>query len=151
MQLVNTNLQGAGSLKCRKLGIVRKVLYSVQMGHRTLQAFRLMSDRGIQAVPITGEHGWIKGEISLSGLRALRPDNFSSLMGTVGDYVQALGGGDTPLVLQKNATVGEVIETMTRDPLKRTHVWIVSEHTRVTGVVSLGDIMSAISAKMNSE
>jgi hypothetical protein len=44
-----------------------------------------------------------------------------------------------------------VIETMTRDPQKRTHVWIVSKHTRGTAVVSLVDIVKAISTKLNNE
>lgn len=88
---VSDNLQGAGSIRFRKLGIYRRVLFFVEKGTRALQAFRLMSDHGIQAVPITTKvdahgilhehHRYLTGEVSLTQLRGLKSSNFNSLMG----------------------------------------------------------------------
>lgn len=52
--VLRTNLQGVGAIRFKKLGVSSHVVYSVEMGQRALQAFRLMSDRGVQAVPIVG-------------------------------------------------------------------------------------------------
>jgi len=147
--VLKTNLQGAGSLKIKKLGLYRKVLYQVTVGDRALQAFRIMSKQGIQSVPIVSEHKHIRGEVSLQQLHALKASNFGCLLSTVERYTHELGPSWNvpPMTVHKDATVGEVIRMMHVDQLHRAHVWVVSgDHGHVKGVVSVQDILCALQA-----
>ncbi len=99
------DLAGITDLSFTKLGITHKVLYGVKRSDRALQAFRLMSDRSMHAVPVTEEEGGLVGEISLASLRLLRPDNFHALMGTVGQFIDVLGVREAPLIVDKDASV----------------------------------------------
>ncbi len=54
--VLKTNLQGAGSIPIKKIGLIRKVLQTVKVEDRALQAFRIMSKLGIQSVAVVSHH-----------------------------------------------------------------------------------------------
>jgi CBS domain-containing protein len=162
-------LGGLTTLAFKKLGITRKVLYSVNRNDRALQAFRLMWDRGVHAVPITEDDGFLAGEISLATLRALRPGNFNLLFGSVGQLYDGLSIKEAPLIVEKGATLSNLLDSMLHDPGHRTHIWVASRKLgrdkdreraalaggvaskRVSSVVSMSDIVRAISLRLQSE
>ncbi|KAL6057445.1 5'-AMP-activated protein kinase subunit gamma-2 [Balamuthia mandrillaris] len=125
---------------------------SVRKGESTaLEAFELMAKNLVEAVPIVDDEGKLCGELSAGDLRGLNPASsnmYDTLQLPVMDFVEAHHVQQEELCCCTQQTkLKHIISKLTKTRAHR--VWVIGDENRVTGVVTLSDIMRALFLVMN--
>ena len=113
--------------------------------HRTLsEVARMLSDKGIGALVVTGANGQVLGIISERDIvRAIAREGAASLDHAVSRYMTA-----KVVTAREKATLDSLMETMTAGRLR--HVPVV-ENDRLVGLVSIGDVVKHYVAGIQTE
>lgn len=153
LMYLKENLRSLGDIvdqEIKDMGLVRKgELATVSMYDSALCAFQAMYAHGKEygGVPIVDKTGDIVATISNSDMRGLNKDSLGLLLLPVLDYLRIATGGARPVVqASPSSTLKEV---MYKAVYARVHrVWVVEQKdskTKVTGVVTLSDILTKFS------
>jgi CBS-domain-containing membrane protein len=134
-----------GDLKLGTRGTVMSMAHTAQAIH----AFYLMYFHKVMGVAIVLPDGTLLGNISASDIRGLTPQQFSSLLLPVTEYLQHQQGQmKPPFTVTLSSTFETVIQKLA---LYRVHrLWIVNEKDQPIGVVSLTDIMKFFSSLLTA-
>jgi CBS-domain-containing membrane protein len=142
VQLLALNVRFLGNdanKQVQDFGLTSRRLVVVNANDSALVSFKRMNDMRVSAAPIVNDHGVLVGTLSVSDLKGLVVDSFSSLLGSTLDfsqkhhYVQSV-----PVVCQPTDSFAKVVQEVA---LSRRHrVWIVDSTQKPVGVISLTDI-----------
>lgn len=130
-----------------QLKIGEKKTETITPDMRTFDAFKLLGDEYVTALPIVDkESGKLLANLSASDLRGLTVPKLKFLDESVETFLTAQRGGiRTPVSLKPTATLGQVIQTVVENSIHR--VWLIDEKEKPIGVVTLTDIINAFKAK----
>ena len=110
-----------------------------------LDAARLMERLDVGVLPICGTDDRLKGMLTDRDIvvKALAHDQDPSTT-TVGSLAQG-----TPVIIQEGASIDEALELMREHAIKRLPV--LDENRRLCGMISEGDIATAVSASKTGQ
>jgi 5'-AMP-activated protein kinase regulatory gamma subunit len=117
----------------------KRSMISVNMHATYWEAFSIMSKNLISAVPIVSDKGVMIGNLSVKDLRNMihDPAKFPSLSVPMSEFPSF------PIHLitcREKDTLQSVMEKLTQTKVHR--LYLIDDHTRPVGVVSLGDILA---------
>jgi CBS domain-containing protein len=130
-----------------ELGLVQdgKGIIKLSMYSSALEGFQKLYNLGweISALPIVDKTGDIVATLSTSDMRGLTPATFPLLLAPVLDFLGEVAGGARPSITARpTSTLEEVIRKVVFARVHR--VWII-DNNKITGVVSLTDIICKFS------
>lgn len=113
--------------------------------HRTLsEVAKMLSDKGIGAIVVTGANGEVLGIVSERDVvRAIAQQGAAALDHAVSRYMTA-----KVVTTRERATVDSLMETMTAGRFR--HVPVV-ENERLVGLISIGDVVKHHVAEIETE
>jgi CBS domain-containing protein len=130
-----------------ELGLVQdgKGIIKLSMYSTALEGFQKLYNLGweVSALPIVDKTGDIVATLSISDMRGLTSATFPLLLAPVLDFLGEVVGGARPSITARpTSTLEEVIRKVVFARVHR--VWIV-DNNKITGVVSLSDIICKFS------
>jgi CBS domain-containing protein len=126
------------------IGLLNTRVVSIFTCNKAVDGFQKMYDNNINAVPVLDENtGKIVANLSASDLRGITYENIASVKMPVLDFLDfMLGKRPRPITCSKSAKVEHVLSKITSENVHR--VWITDQTDKVTGVVTLTDIINAV-------
>jgi len=121
---------------------------SVKNSDPALIGFRTLVLREVVSAPIVNDKGEIVSTLSATDIRGVKPDNFSSILKPVTEFLSA-SRPTHPVTCVLNETLAQVITKMVVARVH--HVWVVNSAQNVIGVVSCEDILRLLLEKHKSK
>jgi len=123
-----------------------KTIYSVALDHLAIDAFKLMLEKKVGAVPVLGVNGQLVGNISVRDIRSAvaKPELWSNLFEPVSKFLAGMRSGSDDIMspaISCNASdeLGQVISKLSTSRIHR--VYVVDEKSQLVSVVSLSDVI----------
>ncbi|KAJ3158617.1 AMP-activated serine/threonine-protein kinase regulatory subunit [Irineochytrium annulatum] len=118
-------------------------VWSVREHSPALEAFRLMTNHRVAALPVVDDAGTVVDTLSSSDLRGLTAEGFGRLQGNVREFLDASATHSKEIYsLTHNDKLADAFELMVKRKCHR--IWILDELSRAEGVVSQSDVIRAI-------
>lgn len=137
-------LVDVGKLKARDLNLFQ-VVKTISSQTSMIHAMKELAACLRQGLAIVDASGVLVGDISVSDLHDLPEANLSSLNMTVVHWLQAFSTASlNPPTTTIDATLGELIIRFTKEKVHR--LWVIDGEGLPTHVVSLTDILAALSS-----
>ncbi|KAJ1506140.1 hypothetical protein HMI56_000747 [Coelomomyces lativittatus] len=128
--------------KVKELGIAHvKELFFVTPKAKAQDAFQILWQKNVMALPILDDEGHVIGGISSSSLRGMEAKNISWLQLPVLEFLEKVYDGKVPITetCTFEAHIGDLINRISSATLHR--IWVL-ENEKCIGVVTLGDLIS---------
>jgi len=136
-----------GKKTLTELGLAAsKTIYSVSLDNLAIDAFKLMIEKKIGAVPVLGVNGQLVGNISVRDIRTAvaKPELWANLFESVAKFLNDMRAGADDIMspaISCNASdeLGLVISKLCVSRIHR--VYVVDEKQQLIAVVSLSDVI----------
>eukprot|EP00698_Gefionella_okellyi_P001599 TRINITY_DN1151_c0_g1_i3.p1 TRINITY_DN1151_c0_g1~~TRINITY_DN1151_c0_g1_i3.p1 ORF type:complete len:262 (+),score=64.31 TRINITY_DN1151_c0_g1_i3:362-1147(+) len=130
-----------------QLGLAQKHVYSVQKSVRAIAAFKQMLDLQVSALAVVDGEVLV-GNLSASDLRGITEQTFDRLALTVEQFILATrfeGATElpSPLACSANTAFLDVVQTLSESGRHR--IYVIDAQRRPVGLVTLTDLLMAIS------
>jgi len=139
------------------LDFSKKRVISLLYTEPAINAFKLIHENRISAVALVDEHGILQGNLSASDLKGAvttdggeGSDPFGSLFLPAITFLRQSGMSRFPVVTCKQSTIFSVI-LLKMMALKLHRIWLVDDHERPIGVISLTDVMQSLISQKQEE
>jgi CBS domain-containing protein len=137
-----------GKKTLTQLGLAQqKTIFSVALDNLAIDAFKLMLEKKVGAVPVLGVNGQLVGNISVRDIRTAvaKPEMWSTLFEPMSKFIGTMRADSDDIMspaISCNAgdTLAQVIGKLCTSRIHR--VYVVDEKAQLTTVVSLSDIIS---------
>jgi CBS domain-containing protein len=138
-KVMETQIRGLGLLQERKEDLVTMTIHE-----SALVGFQRLYNMGweVHALPVLDRNGDLVATLSSSDLRGLTKDNFSLLLLPVLDFLSSVSSIHPLITARPLSQLGEVLYKVVYGHVHR--IWIADRGT-ITGVISLGDVISKMS------
>eukprot|EP00211_Chloroparvula_japonica_P008069 CAMPEP_0119122392 /NCGR_PEP_ID=MMETSP1310-20130426/2661_1 /TAXON_ID=464262 /ORGANISM="Genus nov. species nov., Strain RCC2339" /LENGTH=306 /DNA_ID=CAMNT_0007112041 /DNA_START=52 /DNA_END=968 /DNA_ORIENTATION=- len=119
-------------------------LVRVSPATTALEAFRIMGQKGLNALPVCEENGSLVTQLSASDLRGLDRASVAQLLEPVGKFLEGRYGAVVkPITVFPHDPTEKALTAMVGASVHR--VWVIDAQNRATGVVSLTDVLCKFS------
>ncbi|KAI9009043.1 hypothetical protein DFJ74DRAFT_686683 [Hyaloraphidium curvatum] len=130
------------------LKLDKKAVDSISDKVTGLDGFRTIVEKKVLAVPVLDAAGKVEATLAVGDLRGITGDTVDSIHGPVVDFIKSrrfshATAGVRPQVTAKS-TLQDVMEIMKMHQAHR--VWVVDAEGKPVGVVSMSDVIRAVSA-----
>ncbi|KAM9965425.1 hypothetical protein ACTFIW_005241 [Dictyostelium discoideum] len=124
--------------------LVEKDVITINAEVMTIQCYYVMMKHSKQSIALTGKHGEIIGNLSITDLRGLDPENFELLLSPAIDFWNKTNSKSKICVVPSSTTFKEIINILYKNRLHR--LWLSSEEEGgCYGTVTIGNIMKYFS------
>jgi len=124
----------------------KKTIYSVSLDNLAIDAFKLMLEKRVGAVPVLGVNGQLVGNISVRDIRSAvaRPELWSNLFEPVSKFLADMRADSDDIMnpaisCSANDTLDKVIGKLCTSRIHR--VYLVDDKGQLVSVVSLSDVI----------
>jgi len=156
VQILHKNLDLLGEKKDKPVNMMEKYfedVYCIQEEAVALDAFKMMVEKNVSGLAVIDKEGKLTAAISMKDLKAMSPDArlFWRLYQTVHNFLLKVRkennetSGDRPrtiVTVKPTDTLDTVVKKLAEHKIHR--VFIVDDHKKPLGVISLKDVMKEI-------
>jgi len=125
----------------------KKTIFSVSLDNLAIDAFKLMLEKRVGAVPVLGVNGQLVGNISVRDIRSAvaRPELWSNLFEPVSKFLAGMRAESDDIMspaisCNSTDTLEKVIGKLCTSRIHR--VYVVDDKSQLVSVVSLSDVIS---------
>jgi len=125
----------------------QKTIFSVSLDNLAIDAFKLMLEKRVGAVPVLGVNGQLVGNVSVRDIRSAvaKPELWSTLFEPVSKFLSGMRAADSDdmspaISCNSTDSLEKVISKLCTSRIHR--VYVVDEKAQLVSVVSLSDIIS---------
>jgi CBS domain-containing protein len=133
-----------------------KTIYSVSLENLAIEAFKLMLEKKVGAVPVLGVNGQLVGNISVRDIRSAvaKPELWATLFEPVSKFLAGMRADTDDIMspaISCNAgdEIGAVISKLCTSRIHR--VYVVDEKSQLVSVVSLSDVISVFVSEADED
>jgi len=137
----NDELVDVGAKPVDHFDLVPGLVVSIKAENRLLTAFEVIIANNVNGIAVVDEKGELKGNLSASDFKGFTEKNFYDLDAPLEKVI----AGQKPVTCRRDTTLHDVLRLYMNYRIHR--VYIVDEHNRPIGIVSMTDVMKIISAK----
>jgi len=133
--------------KLNQLNVITRPVFTVKMSENIVDVLKMMNENHIMAVAVLEDTtDRLRTTFSVSDLRGLKVNYLPNFLhSTVRDFLTSKTGNIRhPAIVDGNCTLQETIRRLIWDKVHR--LWEVDADMRVTGVVSLTDIIRVVAS-----
>jgi len=136
-----------GKKTLAELGLAtQKTIFSVALDNLAIDAFKLMLEKRVGAVPVLGVNGQLVGNISVRDIRSAvaKPELWSTLFEPVSKFLSGMRADSDDIMspaisCNSSDTLEKVIGKLSTSRIHR--VYVVDEKSQLVSVVSLSDVI----------
>ncbi|KAI8372268.1 hypothetical protein EDC96DRAFT_439104 [Choanephora cucurbitarum] len=121
--------------------ISNQALVTVSETETALDVYRLMAEKNLSAIPVVDQHGEFKGDLCVEDLPSANLEHIDQLTLSCQEYIKVVSGHLLPTTATPDTTLRAILDSMIKQDTHR--VWILDAN-KVTGVVTMSDIMSLL-------
>jgi len=146
-QFLAQHIQSLGPILQTTIGDInlgmKQRLAQVNSEAKAIHAFHHMWINKVSAVAVVDKFGVLLANLSVTDLRGLSQENFSSLLLPVLQFVKKFApSNNTPFAVIDSSTFESVVLKFASTKVHR--LWVVDEHAKPKGVISLTDIITLL-------
>jgi len=152
VQFLNKNINKIGSIKDKPITMLpsaKSTVIRIHENETTIEAFKLMHYKDISGVAVINDDGKLVGAISHSDLKLIQADGrmFWRLYQTVKNFLlknrkEGYDRPHHPVIADANETIESALKKFEESHVHR--MFVVDEHKKPIGVISLKDILLEI-------